>query len=113
MAVKNDITKNYSYPLETVIAALRHPKFGGLLDAPLKEEAKDAEGVEFRFIRKSDAARYGRNYFVRPTSAADGSTDVKVIIQSRKVTVLLDPKWKNEAERVFNALDVMLEVVAK
>lgn len=113
MAIKNSMTKSYAQNIEHIKCALRDPRFSRLLEASFLEEAITPEWVEFRYVRKTDASRYGRNYFVQVRPDAAGMTAVTAVIQSRKVTVLIDPKWKQEADRVYSCLDVLLELVTK
>lgn len=109
MAVKNTQTKEYNVPFETMRALLRKPEFSTLMDAPFIEEAILSDGVEFRYIRKTDIVRrYGRNYFIKLQKVDDNTTSVAVTTQSRKVTVLFDTSWKREVTKVFNYMDILL-----
>ena len=108
MAVKNSESKNYSFPMETIMEALRDPRMALMIDAPLMLEGKNPEGIIFRYERKTTASRYGRNYEVLLTPGENDTTNVKVTIQSRKVTVLLDTAWEKEAKRVYSGLDALL-----
>lgn len=89
---------------------LRNPRFPQLLDVEMIEEAKLADGIEFRYGRKTTWQRWGRNYFLKVSRAEDG-TVITVTIQSRKRTVLFDPAWKQEAEKALNRLEVLMELL--
>ncbi len=108
MAVKNSTSKNYSFPMETIMEALRNPQLSAIIDASLMLEGKNPEGIIFRYERRSTMSRYGRNYEVLLTPGEGNTTDVKVTIQSRKVTVLIDPAWEAEAKRVYSGLELLL-----
>lgn len=108
MAVKNSMTKIYDVPFYNICAVLRQPDFSQCVDAVLVEEAILPDGVEFRFVRKTTMTRYGRNYFVRLVKVNDEQTSVTITTQSRKYTVLWDTSWKNEVNRTFGFIDLLL-----
>ena len=108
MAVKNEMKRIYPQSAEAIGQVLRHPDFSQCLDVTYIEEAITPEGTEFRYTRKTDMSRYGRNYFIKLVTLADGQTEVTVTTQSRKVTVLWDIPWKKEVEKAFGFIDMLL-----
>lgn len=109
MAIKKTMGRTYNVSIEKIRTALRNPYFSQCLDATFKEEAILSDGIEFRYIRKSDWSRYGRNYFVKVKKNQDGRTDVEVTTQSRKVTVLFDPNWEKEVEKIYGIINMLIE----
>ncbi len=109
MAIKNTKTKNYEIEYEKICNILRCPDFSKCLDAAFIEEAILSDAVEFRFIRKSTLWSYGRNYFIKVRKIAENSTDVSITVQSRKVTVLIDPNWEQEADKAYNFIEILLK----
>ena len=41
----------------------------------------------------------------------DGTTKVIAVTQSRKVTVIVDPYWKEEISKALNTLELILELL--
>jgi hypothetical protein len=111
MAIKKHETKTYDYDINLVKDALRMPRFAELIDAEYIEEAITQNGTEFRYVRKSTSARYGRNFFINVATDAEGKTAVTATIQSRKVTVLLDNTWKLESDRAYASLETLVELI--
>ncbi len=108
MAVKNTTDKIYTVSAEALYSVLRDPDFSRCIDAELIEEAIMADGVEFRFVRKTTMQRYGRNYYIKVRKLAEAECDVAVMTQSRKVTVLFDIQWKDEVQKVYGFVDMLL-----
>ena len=112
MAVKNTKTKQYDVEYDTMCALLRNPDFSKCLDANYIEEAILSDGVEFRYVRKTNLLKriddYGRNYFIKVNKKENGLTSVSISTQSRKVTVMIDTNWKKEVDKAFSFIDILL-----
>ena len=108
MAIKNTAIKDYEVSCEKLYEILRGEDFSKLLQADFLEEAILPESHEFRFVRKTDWKRYGRNYFVDVKAKDENVSSVAVTVQSRKVTVLLDPLWEEEVKKIYAYLDVLV-----
>lgn len=108
MAVKNTRARIYHCAFDRMCEILRSSDFSKCIDADFIEEAILSDGVEFRYVRKTDITRYGRNFFIKVKKTEDNATHVAVTTQSRKVTVLFDTAWKKEAERIFSLMDALL-----
>ena len=108
MAVKNTSERVYSSSWEDVCRVLRNPDFSQCINADFLEEAILADGTEFRFVRKTTMTRYGRNYNVKVKKLTESEVSIAVTTQSRKITVLIDPQWKEEVNRVFGFIDMLL-----
>ena len=111
MAIKKHETRTYDCDINLVMDALRMPRFAELINAEYIEEATTQNGTEFRYIRKSTAVRYGRNFFINVVSNAEGKTIVTATIQSRKATVLLDTTWKIESDRIYASFETLVELL--
>lgn len=107
MAVKNTDIKTYNISSEEISAILKSTDFSKCLDADFIEEAILSDGHEFRYQKKTNAFKYGRNYFVKIKETGENKTSVSVTTQSRKITVLFDPLWKKEVEKVFYFIDML------
>ena len=110
MAVKHHKTKTYPYSKEAFFAVLNDSRFCKMFESELSEEAKTADGIEFRFVKKTNVAKHGRNYNITVTDGESGSTKVTVTTQSRKVTVLWDPLWEKEVDHIFSILETFIEL---
>lgn len=108
MAVKNSMAKVYTLPADVICGILRSPDFSKCLDATFIEEAIQPDGIEFRYIRKTVATRYGRNFYIKVKRISEQEAGVSVTTQSRKVTVLFDTAWKREATRAFEFVELLL-----
>lgn len=108
MAVKNGAKKIYTETEEALFSVLKSQDFCQCMDVELYEQAIVPDGHEFRYRRKTSMTRYGRNYFAKVSKTENGEQEVTVTTQSRKVTVLLDPMWKQEVERMFGFIDMLL-----
>ena len=109
MAVKNQQTKNLPLPAAAIAEKLRSAQFGVALDADFVSEAHPGEGVyRFLYVRKTTARRYGRNYTITLTDIGNGTSNIEVVTQSRKVTVLFDTQWRQEVARVFTITEQLL-----
>ena len=108
MAVKNTAERVYNVSWEDICRVLRNPDFSQCIDAEFLEQAIMPDGTEFRFVRKTTLTRYGRNYNVKVKKLTDTEVNVAVMTQSRKVTVLIDPQWKAEVNRIFGFIDMLL-----
>ena len=110
MAVKKGESKIYNLNHTLIAEIIKDERFQRTIDAEFIEEAITPQKHEFRFIRKTTAARYGRNIFISINDAGNNSTTVNATVQSRKITVLIDTSWKKEVERIFSALDILTEL---
>lgn len=112
MAIKNTASKNYNVDFETICDVLRNPDYSTCLDATYIEEAILSDGVEFRYVRKTNLLKrindYGRNFFIKITKESEKITNVAITTQSRKVTVLVDTNWKQEVDKAFSVIDILL-----
>ncbi len=111
MAVNHFETRSCSYTTEALFEALRSETYSKLIDAKFVREYKNADQPNttvFRYERYTTMMRYGRNYEVAITPKEDGTTDVGISTQSRKVTVLFDPEWKKEVEKCFVQLGLLI-----
>ena len=109
MAVKNSLEEVFNAPCDVVMDVLRNPNFATLIDAEFIEEAKTASYLEFRYIRKTTLTRYGRNFFIRVNQAESNKTNVTIITQSRKVTILFDSMWRSEIKHISSALNILIQ----
>ena len=108
MAVTNQITKNVPYAASNIAAVVRDARFGQQLEADFVSEEPTANGYRFFYARKSTLHRYGRNYKVTLADVGNGTCNITVLTQSRKVTVLFDPKWRDEVGKVFTIIESLL-----
>lgn len=108
MAIKNTEVRVLTAAYEQVCQVLRSSDFQTCLGAPFIEEAIVPDAVEFRYQRLTSWKKYGRNYFVKLKKLDDNRTEVAVTTQSRKVTVLWDIAWKDETDKIFNYLLILL-----
>lgn len=108
MAIKNTESRVITATYEQVCQILRSSDFQTCLDATFVEEALLPDAVEFRYQRLTSWKKYGRNYFVKLKKLDDNRTEVAVTTQSRKVTVLWDIAWKDETDKIFNYLLILL-----
>ena len=109
MAVKNTETRNYDVEYDTLCNLFRNQDFSKCIDADYIEEAIIRNYIEFRYVRKTNISRYGRNFFIKVEKADEDITSVSVTTQSRKVTVLFDTSWKKEVTKVFDMIDILLK----
>ena len=110
MAVKHQKTKTFPYSKDAFFAVLSDARFYKTLEAKLLEEAKTANGIEFRFYTKTSYQKYGRNFTVTVAGASDANSKITVSTQSRKVTVLWDPLWEKEVNRIFSVIETFIEL---
>ena len=109
MAVKNQQTKNLPHSAALIAEKLRSARFGEALEADFVSEEHPAEGIyRFLYVRKTTARRYGRNYTITLTDIGNGTANMAVMTQSRKVTVLFDTQWRQEVARVFTITGELL-----
>lgn len=109
MAIKHSKSKFYQYDADIIVNALRNPSLCKVLETELSTEEKKQDGVYFLFVKKTRLDRWGRNYEVLVTDNNDGTSYVRISVQSRKVTVLIDPSWEKHADSFLNHLDFILE----
>ncbi len=107
MAVKNQLTKHSEYPSEAFLNALADPVFAQTIQAELVSKTEAPQGTTFRFEKKSDWKRWGRNFEITVTDRNDNTTNIYLVTQCRKVTVLWDIGWKEKVESIFNILEIM------
>ena len=113
MAVKNQLTKHSAYPATAFLQALADPAFAQTIQAEFISKTETPQGTTFRFEKKSDWKRWGRNFEITVMDRSDNSANIILLTQCRKVTVLWDIGWKEKVESIFNILEIMAKSNAK
>ncbi len=111
MAVKNSKSKTLNANYRVVMELLRSLKFATLIEAKFIEEVKtqkNADCIEFRYIKKMSLLDHGRNFFIIVPQIDGDTTTVTITTQSRKITVLIDTVWESSIDRVISVLEALL-----